>query len=182
MPIRSLLAVLVLSPIGMFLCHALVHRLSRFTGRRATAHTSAATALAIWLVVVLGLVSYLVAPFAARDPLATVCAGAYVLLVYGALAVLYLDVVNIAETSLHMHLLLEIAWSRRPSLEGLMARYSADRMIAARLDRLTAMGQVRQAEGRYHLADRSTLRLAACIDLWRKVLGLPTSPEQAADR
>ena len=180
MPIQPLLAVLLLSPLGMFAGHVLVCRLARLTGRRPAAHTSAATALGAWLVVLLGVVAYLMAPFAARDPLSALCAGAYVVMVYGALAVLYLDVVNVAETSLHMHLLLEIRWSPRPSLDSLIARYSADRMVAERLERLTALGQVKQVEGRYYLADRSTLRLARCIDLWRTVLGLPTSPGQAA--
>ena len=42
-------------------------------------------------------------------------------------AVLYLDIVNIAETSLHMHLLLEVAWNDRLSLFG---GFGYDRVLA----------------------------------------------------
>ena len=163
----------------MFFCHILVHRLTRFRGRRMTAHVSAAVALAIWLVVLLGMLSYAAAPSLSRAPLSAACFFFYVIAVYGALTVLYLDIVNIAETSLHMHLLLEIAWGERPSLDTLIARYSADRIVDERLDRLTALGQVRCVDGRYFLANRSALRLAGCVDAWRIVLGLPTSPEEA---
>ena len=61
---------------------------------------------------------------------------------YGALGILYIDIVNIAETSLHMHLLLELAWSGGVPMADLLDRYSAERMIAARLERLTSIGQV----------------------------------------
>jgi hypothetical protein len=177
MPI--LVAALAASPAGMFACHVTAYRAMRAAGKRPTAHTSAIAAIGMWLAVLLagGLA------FAWRagmsDPLSVVCELGYVTAVYLALAILYLDVVNIAETSLHMHLLLEIAWGDRPSLAGLIERYSADRMIAERLNRLTALGQVRFVDGRYYLGDRSALRLAKCIDAWRMVLGLPTSPDEA---
>ena len=87
-----------------------------------------------------------------------------------------------AETSLHMHLLLEIAWGDRPSLRDLIFRYSPERMVAERLDRLVAMGQVRIVDGRYVVGDRSALRLARMIDVWRRVLGLPTSPGEPTAR
>jgi hypothetical protein len=100
--------------------------------------------------------------------------------VYGALGILYIDVVNIAETSLHMHLLLELAWSGGVPVVVLLERYSADRMMAARLARLTSLGQIRTADGRCYIANRSTLYLAGWIDAWRVVLGLPTVPPGAA--
>ena len=164
----------------MFVGHILVHRLRRMSGRRTAAHTSAAFALATWLVGLLAVVSYATAPYLSRDPLSAACFFLYVIVVYGALAVLYLDIVNIAETSLHMRLLLEIARGGRLSLDSLIARCSAGRMVAERLDRLTALGQVRHVDGRYFLANRSALRLARCVDAWRLVLGLPTSPEKVA--
>ncbi len=180
-PTPALIVVLVTAPAGMLVCHMLAYRLLDAGGRRPTAHTSAIVGIAAWLVVVLAAV-WRLAPIAEARWLPLLCLFAYVVAVYGALAVLYLDIVNIAETSLHMHLLLEIGWSDRPSLDGLIARYSPDRIIAERLDRLMALGQVRLVEGRYRLADRSTLRLARCVDLWRTVLGLPTSPEQTLPR
>jgi hypothetical protein len=53
-------------------------------------------------------------------------------------------------------------------------------MMAARLERLTSLGQIRTADGRCYVANRSTLYLAGCIDAWRVVIGLPTVPPGAA--
>lgn len=176
------MAVLALAPAGMFFSHIVSYRLLRGMGRRPTAHTSAFAGIAVWLTITLAAVARLVWPAVAGNPLEAVCIFAYALAVYAALAVLYVDVVNIAETSLHMHLLLEIAWSRRPSLRDLIFRYSPERMVAERLDRLVAMGQVRMVDGRYVVGDRSALRLATAIDVWRRVLGLPTSPGEPTAR
>jgi hypothetical protein len=181
-PMFPIMLVLVASPVGMVIGHMLSYRLMRAAGRRPTAHTSAFAAIAgcgAALLVAIGMLTWTTL---ADSWSSSACLLGYVLATYGALAVLYVDIVNIAETSLHMHLLLEIVWSDRPSLERLVARYSPGRMVGERLDRLTALGQVRLVDGRYYLANRSALRLAQAIDLWRTVLGLPTSPDEAAAR
>src|SRR5258708_6533895 len=124
----------------MFACHILAFRLLRAAGRHPTAHTSAIAGIAACLVATLAVVTSLVRPAEVGHLLEMLCTGAYTIAVFIALAILYLDVVNIAETSLHMHLLLEIAWGDRPSLQNLIFRYSAERMVAERLDRLVALG------------------------------------------
>jgi len=64
--------------------------------------------------------------------------------VYSALAILYIDVVNIAETSLHMHCFSN--WHGAVECDGRSApTIHADRMIAARIERLTSLGQIRIA-------------------------------------
>ena len=104
----------------------------------------------------------------------------YVTATYAALSVLYLDIVNIAETSLHMHLLLEVAWNDRLSLATLIDKYSPAHMVGERIDRLTALGQIRAEGDRYYLGgNRSALMISACVDAWRTVLGMPTSPDKA---
>jgi hypothetical protein len=180
--IVRVMLLLVASTVGMVVCHMLSYRLLHAFGRRPTAHTSAFAAIGLCGAALLVAVTVLTVDSLAGSLSTAICLLAYVLATYGALAVLYVDIVNIAETSLHMHLLLEIAWSPRPSLERLVARYSPGRMVDERLERLTALGQVRLIDGRYHLANRSALRLARAIDLWRTILGLPTSPEEAAQR
>jgi len=101
--------------------------------------------------------------------------------VYAALGILYIDVVNIAETSLHMHLLLELAWSGGVPEAEVLDRYSPDRMIAARLERLTSIGQLRVVDGRCYIANRSALYLAGALDAWRIVIGIPVTAADAAD-
>jgi hypothetical protein len=175
-PLAGLLLVLVLSPLLMLVAHAVVFRVLDRAGVGPTAHSSAFVALAVTLVPVL-LIAWRLGVFdLSEGTKAAVCGLAYVTMVYGALAVLYVDVVNIAETSLHMHLLLELAWGGTIPLADLLERYGAERMIAARLDRLSSLGQIRIVDGRCHIANRSTLRLARAIDAWRLVLGLPTRP------
>jgi hypothetical protein len=162
-----LLLLLLSSPLLMFAAHAVVFRLLDRTGRRPTAHSAAAIALVAALVPVCAMAWQLGV---------SLCGFGYLALVYAALSVLYIDVVNIAETSLHMHLLLELAWGGPAPLTDLLERYSADRMVAARVERLVSIGQIRIEDGRCSIANRSTLYLAGAIDLWRMVLGLPTAP------
>jgi hypothetical protein len=181
-PLFPIMLALVASPLGMAIGHMLSYRLMRAAGRRPSAHTSAFVAIAGCGVVLLAVIGGLTWSIWSESWSTIACLLGYVLANYGALAVLYVDVVNIAETSLHMHLLLEISWSDRPSLERLVARYSPARMVEERLDRLTALGQVRLVEGRYYLANRSALRLAQVIDRWRTILGLPISPDETGER
>ena len=174
--LASLLVLLVASPILVFATHAIAYRLLARAGAKPTAHSSALLAL-IGALIPVGLVGWRLGVFDAGQGGAEVLSTLlYVAAVYGALGILYIDVVNIAETSLHMHLLLELAWGGALPLADLLDRYSADRMIAARLERLTSLGQLRVAGDRCYIANRSTLHLAAAIDAWRIVLGLPTSP------
>jgi hypothetical protein len=168
-----LLLLVAAIPALMFASHVVVHRALAAAGRRPTGHSSAFRALAAAAVPMFATAWWLGV---------TLCGFAYLAAVYGALAILYIDVVNIAETSLHMHVLLELAWNRGTKTADLLDRYSPERMIAARLERLASIGQVRIVDGRAVIADRSTLRVAAAIDAWRVVLGLPTTPPGAAAR
>ena len=175
----ALLLLLIVSPLIMFVAHAIAFRTLNRAGVGATAHSSAFVALLAAFLPVCA-VAWRFGVFDTSQGLtAALCAFAYVAVVYGAFALLYIDVVNIAETSLHMHLLLELAWSGATPVADLLERYSADRMIAARLERLTSLGQVRVAGGRCYVGNRSTLYLAGAVDAWRVVLGLPTTPPDA---
>ncbi len=172
--------VLFLSPLATFLGHVSAYRGMRAAGRQPTAHTSAIAGIAVGFVLVIAVVAawtWTDLTASAMNAAATVL---YVIGAYGALSVLYLDIVNIAETSLHMHLLLEVAWNDRLSLERLIDKYSPSHMVGERLDRLTALGQVRREGERFHLgANRSALTIARAVDAWRTVLGMPTSPYDA---
>jgi hypothetical protein len=167
----SLLLLLVATPPLMFAAHAVAFRVLDRSGAKPSAHSSAFVAL---------LVTFALVAAVAWQLDVSLCGFVYLAIVYAALAVLYVDVVNIAETSLHMHLLLELAWSGGVVLADLLDRYSAERMVAARLERLTSIGQVRVENGRCYISNRSALYLAATVDAWRVVLGLPTTPPQPA--
>ena len=177
----SLAARLVLllagSPAAMFAGHVIAYRGLTAASRRPTAHTSAIAGIGVGFIAV----AVAVVAWTWRDltmSWSTAFAScAYVVATYGALSVLYLDIVNIAETSLHMHLLLEVSWSDQLPLERLIDKYSPAHMVGERLDRLTALGQVRRDGDRYYLGgNRSALRIASAVDVCRRVLGMPTSP------
>jgi hypothetical protein len=176
-----LLLLLAVSPIGMFVAHAIAYRALDRAGVKPTAHSSALVALLVTFLGVCGAGWRLGVFDRGPDVMTPLCAFGYIATVYTALAILYIDVVNIAETSLHMHLLLELAWSGGVPMADLLERYSADRMIAARIERLISIGQIRVTDGRCYTANRSTLYLASGIDAWRVVLGLPTTPPTPAN-
>ena len=180
MTVPGTLAVLLLtSPAGIFIGHIVAYRALRAAGRQTSAHASAIAGIALYLLVLAAIAAALTWGRVTDSWVTAISAAAYVMATYGAMSVLYLDVVNIAETSLHMHLLLEIAWDDRLSLARLIEKYSPARMVEERLARLIALGQVRRDGDRYLLGNRSALRLAKTMDVWRRIIGLPTSPEEA---
>jgi hypothetical protein len=177
MPVPVLLVALLALPAAMLVAHAIAYRAMAAGGRRPTAHTSAITGILGCGGVVLAAVA--IAGWSSELPLFTVaCQLLYTAAVTVAMGILYLDVVNVAETSLHMHLLLRVAWGERLTIASLLEQYSPDRIVAERLDRLTALGQIRREDGRFFVANRTTLRLSRLIDAWRRVIGLPTSPDE----
>jgi hypothetical protein len=179
-PAGALLLLLAASPVLIFAAHAVAFRALNRAGAKPTAHSSAFVAL-IGAFLPVCVAAWLLGAFTQGGPGASLCALAYVAGVYGALGILYIDVVNVAETSLHMHLLLELAWSGGVPEAEVLDRYSPDRMIAARLERLTSIGQLRVVNGRCYIANRSALYLAGAIDAWRIVIGIPVGPAGAAD-
>jgi hypothetical protein len=176
-----LLVLLVASPLLVFMLHAICHRVLDRPGRRVSAHSSAFVAIVAGFAVVLAAACWL--NLLQQDTLLDLAGSlGYIAAVYGTLAILYIDVVNVAETSLHMHLLLELAWGGSLEVERVREQYSEARMIQTRLHRLASMGQLRIEGHQCLIANRSTLRFAALIDAWRRVLGLPTEPATATTR
>jgi hypothetical protein len=175
--VARLVALLLVSPAAMFLGHVIAYRVMRAAGRRPTAHTSAFAGIALSFAAVVVIGAAWTWTELTASATSVLQAAIYTIATFGALAVLYLDIVNIAETSLHMHLLLEVSWNDRLSLDRLVEKYSPSHMVGERLDRLTAMGQVRREGDRYYLgANRTALLIARGVDAWRRVLGMPTAP------
>jgi len=172
-----LVVLLVASPAVMFLGHVVAYRGLSAAGRRPTAHTSAIAGIGLtFLALAIAAIAWTWTD-AWRSSWTAAAAAIYVVATYGALSLLYLDVVNIAETSLHMHLLLEVSWNDRLSLQRLIDKYGPAHMVGERLERLIALGQVRRVGDRYYLGgNRSALRIAYVVDICRRVLGMPTSP------
>ena len=178
MPLVPRIALLLAaSPILMFLGHVAAYRGLSAAGKRPSAHTSAFAGIALSFAAIVVIAAAWTWGELTASALTAASTVVYVIGTYGALSVLYLDLVNIAETSLHMHLLLEVSWNDQLSLARLIDKYSPSHMVGERLERLTAMGQVLRDGDRYRLgANRTALFIARAVDAWRTVLGMPTAP------
>lgn len=170
---------LIASPGGMFAAHVIAYRALRAARRRPSAHSSAMVGIAACFIAFVVVGAAMTWMQIAASAAIAVAALAYLIATYAALSILYLDIVNIAETSLHMHLLLEIAWNDRLSMAELIDKYNPAHMVGERLERLTALGQVRREGDRYFLGNQSALRLSKTMDVWRRIIGLPTTPAEA---
>lgn len=179
--IPAIVLALLVSPLVMLLLHLVIHRVRRAIGRPLTAHASAVLAIVIGQLPLAVLV-WRIGAVPSGNPLGSWPAVAYELVVYGALAILYLDVVNIAETSLHVHIVLEVAWAGHLPVEALTARYSGGHMVDARLARLAGLGQIRLVGDRYRLTDRKMLVVARALDVWRALLGFSMDADAGANR
>jgi len=111
-----------------------------------------------------------------RDLSNLVCGAALVVLTYNALGFCYFCLVNLSETSLHVHILMELMLSGTIAMDELLARYGVTEMIDARVDRMIALGQLRSQNGAFVVTSRSLLMVGRIIHFWRKLLRLPLSP------
>ena len=112
----------------------------------------------------------------ASSPLDIACGVVYVLLTYNGFGFCYFHFFNATETSLHIHIVMEIFKKGALPSAQLTKTYNAKEMINARIDRMIALGQLENRGGRYFLSNRSLLLIGTIFDIWRKVLALPLSP------
>lgn len=178
-PILALLLILLAAPLGMFLLHMVVHRFLLLLKPTTSGHASAIVTILSGNLLVLYLGWLFAFSHWVSTPFSLISGVLYTLIVYNGLGILYLDVLNISETSLHMHILLEIVWSDGLSSAALRERYSAENMVGARLERLTSIGQIYLKNDRYYLGNRTILYLSRALTLWRAILGLPLEPDKA---
>jgi hypothetical protein len=167
-PILALLLILILSPLGVFLLHIVIYRASRWLKLKWSGQATALISILLGNLPVLSLAWVFTLSQWVENPLSLVSGLVYTLIVHNVLGILYFDAFNISETSLHMHILLEIAWAGKLSQKTLQERYS---------ERMIALGQIQVKNERYYLIDRSVLRLSKLFTLWRTMLGLPTEPD-----
>ncbi len=178
MRLEWLLLGLLALPVAMFAGHVVSYRALRASGRRPTAHASALVGIVVSMVAAAAVVGFTGWWVGAAASL-VIAQLAYLAGAGAAMAILYLDAVNIAETSLHMHMLLRVAWGETTSLPALIEQYSPEHMVEERLQRLIGLGQVRREGAGFFVRDHSVLRIAAGLDIWKRVLKLPTSPDEA---
>lgn len=170
---------LIVSPFGICMAQAIVSR-----GLRGIGFQSIPPQFVALITIAIGNVPvlWLAWEWAPRDlsaaALDLVCGACYILLTYNALAFCYFNVLNASETSLHVHILMTLLIEGSIPSKELTERYNAHHMISARIERMIAFGQLRELDGRFVLSGQAHLvTIGRLINLWRKILGLPLSPQ-----
>jgi hypothetical protein len=174
----ALAAILVCAPVGLLILHAVVSWILRYCGYGSVApQLVTVCAAAGGNVPVVYLAWEAALKNVAGNPVEILCGLAYVLLTYNACCYGYFCLLNLTETSLHVNILtrLLIGGGMRP--EELARLYGVKDMINSRIDRMIALGQLQEKEGRYVAGNGTVVLLGRVLNVWRRVLGLPLSPE-----
>jgi hypothetical protein len=87
-------------------------------------------------------------------------------------------VFTLTETSMHVHLVVEVSQEEGIELHELQKRYNKQSIIQARIPRLIELGQLRIEGGRLYLGGSWVLRGAMMCRMLRILLNIPPRPEQ----
>ena len=85
----------------------------------------------------------------------------------------------VSDASMHIRILMTIDRLGAATASQIRQRYNKNAIIAYRLPRLIALGQLRVEEGRLMINSRSVLAFAAVLRSIRRILGIPVRPEFA---
>jgi hypothetical protein len=174
----NLAIIVIAAPVFLLLAHALASRIARAAGYGAGAPQKVAALTALAGNVPVALAAW-AAVFSRLDGgwIEILCGFGYVLGTYNACCFCYLNAFNVTETSLHVNILMRIFTSNGMPLEELARIYGVQEMIAARVHRMIALGQLTESGGRYFLNNSSLVMVGRVINTWRRVLGLPLTPQ-----
>jgi hypothetical protein len=172
----ALLLLLLASPLAICIIHSVLTRLFAILGR------SVAPQIVVFGTVLLGNIPMLwfawklVFREFAGDLAAIGCGVALVACTYNALGFCYFCLLNLSETSLHVHILMDLLLFGPVRADELAMRYGVRDMMNVRVERIIALGQVRNQNGLFIVNSRGLLTVGRIIHLWRKLLGLPLWP------
>jgi len=172
----TLAALLVIAPLGICFAHAVLTRLMGLFGQGRIAPQ-----LVVLGTVLIGNVPMVWAAW--KLVLERVCTGPaeivagilYVMLTYNAFGFCYFHVLNASETSLHVHIMMELLKGNMPS-DSLSKKYSAKDMITTRIERMIALGQLTEHDGHFVLHRGTLIIVGRVINFWRRILDLPLTP------
>jgi hypothetical protein len=173
-----LLLLLIASPVAMYVAHIFVSRMVRYLRSNVAPQIVALCIILIGNIPVVWFAWELALKQVCSGSIDCACAVAYVLLTYNALAFWYLQLLNVSETSLRVHILMELLVEGPIPAVALWKRYSANEMIATRIERMIALGQLTERKGRYVLTSSTVLvTIGRLIHYWRLLLAMPVRPE-----
>jgi hypothetical protein len=172
----TLLLLLLASPLAICIVQAGLTRLFRLLGLSLAPQLPVLGTVLLGNVPMIWLAWELAFRKLAGDGTAIACGVALVVLAYNALGFCYFCLLNLSETSLHVHILMDLLVSGPMPADELAARYGVAEMIEVRIERMIALGQLR-SQGEYFVVQNGVLLVVGrIIHLWRKLLGLPLKP------
>jgi hypothetical protein len=172
----TLLLLLLASPLAVCIIQAALARLIRMADFRVAPQLLVLTTILLGNVPMVWLTWKLVLRGLPGDWSAVACGVALVLLTYNALGFCYFNLLNLSETSLHVHILMDLLLSGPMPANELAVRYGVSEMMETRIKRMIALGQLRDQGGYFVVNNRGLLAVGRVIHFWRKVLSLPLSP------
>jgi hypothetical protein len=172
----TLLLLLLASPLAVCMFQAVSTRLIRLLGLSIAPQLLVLGTVLLGSVPMVWLAWELVFTELAGDWPARACGVAFVVLTYNALGFCYFCLLNLSETSLHVHILMDLLLSGPMPADELAARYGISEMIHTRIERMIALGQLRGQGGLFVVNNPGLLAVGRVIHVWRKLLGLPLSP------
>jgi hypothetical protein len=156
------MAVLLLSPIGLFLFHAVAVRLVKIASNQKLVMLC----ILLFNVPLLAILSWLL--WGQLDA-ATVI---YALLVYNAFGYCYFHFFNLSETARRVKIVIGVRNGNVRNLQDLQEHYDYHNTIAVRLQRLVALGEIRgSADGVYRLRRYVLYAISLVITAVRSLLG-----------
>ena len=175
--VLRLALLLLMSPLGLYLCQAGMSRLLRIF------RVIVVPQLVAFGIVIAGNLPMLwLARMVALNDLCRTSPEmfwgyCYVLLAYNSFGFCYFNVLNASETSLHVHILTTLRFEGSMRVEDLAARYSTKNMIDARIERMIGLGQLKEKDGYFVLTGSAILlTVGKLLKMWRRVLGLTSVP------
>src|SRR5271168_2622573 len=156
-PALTLTLLLLPSPLAICIVQAAVTRFLRLLGLSIAPQLLVLGIVLLGNIPILWLAWRLVLREFASEFLTSACGVALVLLTYNALGFCYFSLLNLSETSLHVHILMDLLLSGPMPSGQLTSRYSVGALINARVDRMIALGQLRGLNGRFLIHSRGLL-------------------------
>ena len=102
----------------------------------------------------------------------------YLLIIFNGLLYIYFHFYNMSETARRIRLLILIhTGSEFINVDNINNNYDVTSMVKLRLQRLQAMGQISQSEGKYFVIARLLMIGALALNLWRTLLRIKHSSE-----
>lgn len=161
-----LIFILTLSPVLVYLIHALLIRLIEEWPLQLTAIIS--VLLGNIPVIFICLVYIFGRQINTTEKIAAVI---YSLVVYNNLAYVYFHIFNMSETARRIHILVDLKKTGSLDREGIFKRYNSEDIVGVRLSRLLSLKQLRVENNKYKINKHFLLIAAKIYNAWARALG-----------